>query len=657
MKGYMGKILKVNLTTGEFQEEIIPDEVYEQVLSGIGIGAYVLYKNIPENCDPLGPDNMLGFTAGLLTGTHTFMSGRWMAMAKSPATGTWCDANGGGTFAPQIKKCGYDGIFISGISPKPVYLYVGKKGPELRDASHVWGTGALAAEKKLTEECMDGKRVPRIALIGESGEKLSKISGIVNDYGRIAARGGLGAVMGSKNLKAVVLNGVRRVRYSDPEKMKELTKDFAKKVQSTNFPNLLTQKVVNFGVHQGTRSKKAAPSDSLPLMSGVTKKWGTIAGTQTAIIQGDAPIKNWAGDNTEFTARDGKNFNADKVLKREYEKYHCYACSMGCGGKVKMSDLGKGEFKSGHKPEYETMATLGPLCMNKDADAVIYMNEMLNDAGMDTISAGATVGFAIECFENGLLTKKDTNGLELTWGNTDAIVETIKLMIKREGIGDLLADGTKAAAEKIGGKAADYAIHAGGLEPGAHDPRVTPGLGLGYSADAIPGRHTQCCNHYGELKLWERVSWAPEEKERPVEHDFNITLESGIQGMGALAYRILIDVSGVCLIIGETGCTNYKLFDYMDAATGWNKNADYYMDIGRRVLTLRQMFNVKQGVKPIDNLLHKRMGSPLSAGPTKGRSVDFEAQTKYYWEAMGFDKDGIPTQETIKKYGLDTLVQ
>jgi len=238
MKGYTGKILMVNLTSGAINEQIIPDEVYENLLSGVGLGAYVLYQNIPAHADPLGPDNMLGFVSGLLTGTGSLMTGRWMVVCKSPLTGGWGDANCGGTLAPAIKQCGYDGIFFTGISEKPVYLLVDQQGPRLQDASHVWGLDAVAVEDILEQEHRVRKK-PAIALIGTAAEKLSLISGVCNDRGRIAARSGGGAVMGSKRLKAIVLAGSKPIKCHDSQAVKAISREYAAKVRSQNMPSKL----------------------------------------------------------------------------------------------------------------------------------------------------------------------------------------------------------------------------------------------------------------------------------------------------------------------------------------------------------------------------------------------------------------------------------
>lgn len=655
MKGYMGSVLIVDLTTGEMRDEKIPDEIYENLLSGLGVGAYMLYRHIPANADPLGPDNMLGFTSGVLTATPTFMTGRWMAMAKSPLTGGWGEANCGGTFSPEIKRCGYDGIFITGKSDRPVYLYVDHKGPQIREASHVWGKDATETEHILTEECKK-KRTPRVALIGQAGEKLSLISGITNDYGRIAARSGLGAVMGSKMLKAVVLSGKKRVKCANPSRLKELSKEFGEKVTNANLPKIMNNWFLNFmnKLPAMGNPKKVGPHDDFGMLAGIYKKYGTCIGTSPLVIVGDAPVKNWGGSVVDYPAKKYKKMNADKIIKREEKKYHCYACAFGCGGICNIKDVNDGKFTHTHKPEYETLAVFGSMLLNDDQNSVLYINELLNRAGMDSISAGHCVAFAIECFENGLLSKADMDGLDLNWGNADAIIELVKKMIDRDGIGDLLADGTKAAAEKIGRGSEKYAVHAGGQEPGAHDPRFSPNLAIGYSCDPAPGRHTHMASHYENLFLWDFVSWAPKLKSHPKSEDFIPSQEGAMKAVATSCYKMLTDGAGACIMPVEHGAQHFNLFEMLDAATGWGKTPDDYMEIGKQVITLRQLFNIKHGINPIDFKIHDRLSSPQKAGFTKGRSIQTETMMKFFWNGIGWDREtGEPPADLLTRLNLD----
>lgn len=495
-KGYMGKVLWVDLSSGKIEEEIIPDSVYEKYLSGLGLGAYLLYSRIPVNADPLGPENILGFLSGLLTGTGSLFTGRWMVVGKSPLTGGWGDANCGGNFSPSIKRCGYDGIFFKGISKRPVYLFVDNGKAEIRDASRFWGMDTVETEKSLIKEA--GCKKPRVACIGPAGEKLSLISGISNDLGRMAARSGLGAVMGSKKLKAVVLGGAMRIKSHSPDKIKKLSRtcNTATKDQSQFIKGIMSARI-------GTlmRVLPAQMAMNSKMYISMLDRWGTASTNQISIEIGDSPIKNWKGSNKDFGTEKSESLNPDVFTDCVIVKYHCYSCPLGCGGICSI----KGKYSETHKPEYETVLALGGLCMNNDPDSIFYLNEVLNRAGMDTISAGGTVAFALECYEKGIITKKETGGLDLTWGNSSAIVALVEKIVKREGIGDLLADGSKVAAKKIGKNSMQYAIQAGGQELAMHDGRNDPGFALHNCVEPTPGRHTIGSQLYYEMfQLWKK---------------------------------------------------------------------------------------------------------------------------------------------------------
>ena len=646
-KGYIGKILMIDLTTGEINEESIPDIVYEKYLSGIGLGAYIGYNRIPAGADPLGPDNIFGLVSGLLTGTGSLFTGRWSAVGKSPLTGTWGDANCGGNFSPAIKKCGYDGIFFKGISKKPVYLYMDNNGAQLRDASHIWGKDAVETEEILIEE-LDSKA--RIACIGTAGEKLSLISGICNDKGRIAARAGLGAVMGSKNLKAVALISANRIYSNNRKKIKKLrlkTMIWVKAQPPLN-PGFLNAYLGNI--------MKLLPiqfaMDGL-LYKTMLMKWGTVSMNQMSIEMGDSPIKNWIGSNEDFGVEKSAPINPDVFKKCEIKKYFCYSCPIGCGGICEIN----GKYKETHKPEYETVLALGALCMNEDVDSIFYLNEVLNRAGMDTISVGNTVAFAIECFERNILTLDDTDGLELKWGNTKAIIDLIHKMIERDGIGDILADGVKIAAQKIGKNSAQYAAHSGGQELAMHDGRNDPGFALHYCVEPTPGRHTIGSQLYYDMyQLWKKIKNLPASKKIIFKKSkYVVNEEKAIKAAACSKFMNIANGSGLCIFGAFMGVHRLPIFEWLNAATGWKKTPEEYMEIGERIQTLKQAFNVKHGIEPKDFKTSGRpLGEPpLKHGANKGRSVDIDKMMSDYWSLFNWDiETGKPTTEVLKELGI-----
>ncbi len=637
-KAYMGKILVVDLTSGSIKEEIINDRVYENYFSGIGLGAWVLYSRIPKGADPLGPDNVIGFLSGLLTGTGALFSGRWMVVGKSPLTGGWGEANCGGNFAPAIKRCGYDGIFFIGKSEKPVYLYVNDHVSQLRDASGIWGMDTVKAEVTLIEEA--GRPGAKAACIGPAGERLSLISGISTDKGRMAARSGLGAVMGSKKLKGLVLAGTRRIFAHNRQEIKRLDRQVNRwiQLQPPFVPGFLA-------AFLGTvmRFMPVVLTQDGFLYKMFLKKWGTVSMNQISVEMGDAPVKNWKGTNRDWGILKSFSSNPDVFTKCEKVKFHCYSCPLGCGGIC----LSSGKYSQAHKPEYETVLSLGGLLMNRDVDTIFMMNEILNRAGMDTISAGSVVAFVMECFENGILTKRDLGGQELVWGNTGAIVKLIRMMINREGVGDLLADGVKKAAERIGNGAEAFAVHAGGQEPGMHDPRNDPGFALHYSIDPAPGRHTGGAGLYYEMfKLWKVVKGVPRLPPLYLKSwKYKKSKKHAEIGVANSKFINVVNGAGLCIFGTFLGIHRIRVFDLLNAATGWDKTPEEYMEVGADIQTLKQSFNIKHGVAPLKNKISDRaLGfPPLKKGANKNCQVDVTAMMHDYWELFGWDREtGIP---------------
>jgi aldehyde:ferredoxin oxidoreductase len=656
MKAYKGKVLWVDLTHGTWSDESIPDSIYQKYLGGTGLGAWLLYRAIPAGADPLGPENVLGFLPGLLTGTGSLFTGRWMAVAKSPLTGTWGEANCGGNLAYAIKQCGYDGILFTGISPMPVYLYIDSHGPQLLDASHLWGQDAIDTEDTLlsAHAGSGGKKKPAIATIGLAGEKLSLISGIVNDRGRLAARSGLGAVMGSKRLKAVVLAGAQRVGPHDPLKTKLLS--LKCKTDMMIPPRLVSTGLLQtFGWILGKIPLGLTQSGNL--LGAILSKWGTIGTYQFSVGCGDTPFKNWAG-----TARDmprvHQAIDPDRVQKSEKRKYHCRGCPLGCGGIVELN----GTLKESHKPEYETIAGFTALLLNDDLDLVYELNEMLNRAGMDTISASASVAFAMECFEKGWITKEDTGGIELTWGNGTAIRQVVYQMINRQGFGAWLTDGSKNAARTLHSAAMGSAIQAGGQEIAYHDPRLDPGLALHASVDPSPGKHTNGGYLFYELyQLWKRVPTLPDPTLLYAKKSRFTTGNGHAESAVAVSnFTQFYNALGACYMAMLIGVDRVPIFEWANAITGWQLSPEAYLRIGQRIQTLRQMFNLRQGVDPRSLKISKRLTGdpPLEWGPNRGAGFDLDLLMRNYWQATGWEAEtGIPTTETLQALDLLEIVQ
>ncbi len=615
-RGYMGKLLNVNLTTGKIEVEPLDEKLCRQYIGGYGLAARLLYERIPVGADPLGPNNVLGFLTGPLTGTPAVIGSRFVVVAKSPKTaGGWGDANCGGYFGPHLKFAGFDGVLFSGVASKPVYLFINEGKAELRDAGDLWGLGVTELENILKER--HGKDV-EIASIGPAGEMLSLTACVMNDKERAAGRSGLGAVMGSKKLKAVVVKGKMKIPMHDEEGMKELRKKILK--EATGFFDIL-------------------------------HTYGTCGITHDSALSGDSPVKNWGGAGTvDFPSARAKKISDATVTGLEgYKAYACWNCPIACGGKVKQAtgkfalELNNG---IGHKPEYETLCMFGTNLLNDDLASITKVNEICNNLGLDTISVGAVIGYVIECYENGLLTKKDTDGLEMTWGNAEAIVAMTEKIGKREGVGDLLADGIRVAWEKLGRIGTEYAIHVHGEEVPAHDPRFTPGLATTYLLTATPARHTQG----GELlpppgvpmpdkDKYEYSGWS--ETHWKMVTSMEVTQAAGLCMFGYLSYPVQF------------------IPDQLKAVTGWDFDMEKMFEAGMRVYTMRHAFNLREGLNPLNRNVPGRLvgDPPLKEGNVKGVTVDHRALIKEFLEFAGWDKHTtVPSKESLKKLGMEFLI-
>lgn len=592
--GYMGKILWVDLAKGKLKDEALDEKMCREFIGGYGLGARIIYSRQKGGVDPLGPDAILGILTGPFTGTPVLSGTRYVVVGKSPLTGTWGDANSGGDFGPYLKYAGYDGVFLTGISPKPVYVYINNGKAELRDASHLWGKDTFETEDALKTEL--GNDVHSCG-IGPAGEKGSLIAGVMNNKGRAAGRSGLGAVMGSKKVKAIAVTGNMRIPMADEAKVDELRKKY------------MTQ---------------------LTPLANIWREYGTPALTAGSLASGDAPIKNWGG----VAAIDFPNSQpilVQPVMEQQSKKYACFRCPFGCGGLMK--DGKEYEYQAGaHKPEYETLVMFGSSCLNNNLESIIKANDICNRYGIDTISAGATIAFTIECYENGLLTKKDTDGIEMTWGNHRSIVAMTEKLAKREDFGAIIADGVKKAAGRIGKGSEKYAMHIQGEELPAHDPKLGPQLATAYRMDATPGRHTQGSNFRGRGQAHKNGS--------DINHIYNS--------------------AGMCMFMFLTLPTPQVIIpEFVNAITGWNVTYDELLKTGERIANIRHTFNLREGLNPLHfDVPGRVMGNPpLTQGPLAGKSVDEKALDSEYLAAMDWDLQTTkPSKQKLQELGLEDVI-
>jgi aldehyde:ferredoxin oxidoreductase len=612
--GYMGKILWVNLEDGEIREEVPDEKLLRDYIGGYGLGARLLYDRIPAKTDPLGPENVLGVTTGPLTGSTAPTGTRWTIVGKSPLTGGWGDANGSGFFGPALKRAGYDALFFEGISERPVYLYLEENVAQLRDAGHLWGMDTYEIEDWVKTNL--GKDFDAIC-IGPSGEKLSLISGVFHAKGRTAARSGLGAVMGSKRLKMVVASGRLKLPGADKAAVKRVRKTIVKEISD--------------GVGSA-------------LFYSTT---GTPGYTPFGAQCGDSPTKNWSASTDHFEGAEKLSF--DELLKYRVKKDACWRCQVACWGTSRVEYSGK--FYEAHQPEYETASSFGTMTMNNDYPSLIAANEICNRYGLDSISAGSCVAFAIECFENGLIGLEETGGINLRWGDHEAMNAMLEKIAKREDFGDILADGVKKASEKLGPLSESWAIHIGGQELPAHDPRFEPGLGVIYKIDATPGRHTQAGQYNNPPGYPSEIPLFGVGREKQIGRG------TFVKDAACLVHAM--QATGFCLF-GFFSTHYTRVPEYLSALTGWDFTVDEMLKVGERIANIRQAFNVREGINAVTQPIPLRAYGrpPLPDGPTAGINVQVEQMLQEHLENMGWTQEAaVPEQETLEALGLQDIAK
>ncbi len=645
--GFFGKILWVDLTQGALTEQTLAPSLYRDYLGGYGLGVRLLCQHIPPGADPLGPDNVLGLLPGLLTGIGVPFGGRFMLVARSPLTGGWGEANCGGHFGPALRQTGLDGLFITGAASQPAYVLLDEKAGqiELRDASHLWGLDTVETEHHIRAEVGPGAQV---LAIGPAGENRSLIAALITDRGRAAARSGLGAVMGAKRLKAIVARGGQSVPLHDKKTLSSLNKSY-RQIFNANDPLLprLLFRLSRLFIPLMRRLGMKASDGPEQTMIHAYKRYGTCSGTAFCTEVGDAPVKNWRGSGVhDFPLERSGRLSDESVVRHQVKKYHCRYCPVGCGGIVSL----KGErytTEEAHKPEYETLAAFGPLLLNDDLEAITQVNALCDRYGLDTISTGSVIAFAFECAERGLIGPEQAGGLDLSWGQAEAVVELVHQIARRQGLGDLLADGVKRAAERIGQGSEMFAMHAGGQELPMHDPRYEPLVGLAYQVDPTPGRHnTANGGIYDAPGLREALG------------DLSLPDQYTYQGKGAVfalmnRYLQVVNCVGLCMF--SLLLSRPPVRQWINAATGWDLDLPDLMQIGHRIQVARLLFNLRHGIRPQDVSLPARARGepPLAQGPLKGVHLDMDTMIQDFYQAMGYQaRTGLPTPQLLQTLGL-----
>ena len=607
--GTTGKLLHVDLTTRQTRIEEIPEPVMRKYLGGGALAAHILLRDLPPGVDPLGPDNVLVFTTSVINGLSLSGSNRYTAAAKSPLTGGYGESEAGGWWGPELRAAGWDGVVIRGKADRPVYLWIKDDKVEFRDASAYWG--------KLSGEVQDGievelgdKRV-RVLQTGIAGERGVRFAAIVNQLKHFHGRCGLGAVMGAKNLKAVVVRGSKPPAAADKDKAKA--------------------QLVWFKDHYD-RSKDRF------------HQLGSSSGVLALEASGILPTRNFRDGSFEGAKEISGQKMRDTIL---VNRGTCYACAVACKREVEVKELGVTPKFGG--PEYESLAASGSLCGVSDLNALALVNQLYAQYVLDSISAGCAIAFAMECYEHGIITKEMTGGLELTWGNADAVIQLAHQIGRREGIGRLLGEGVKRAAETLGKGAERFALHVKGQELPMHDPRGKKGLSLAYALSPTGADHMEAPHdplyagfHHqghpmGPLGLIEPLD--------PLTLDAKKVRAFFVTQQVWSSYNSV----GMCDFVGAPLNTleMQPLIDYINGVTGWNMSLFELMKVGERNNTLARLFNCREGFTPADDVLPQRLHEGIGNGALKGSRVDrdeFLAARRTYYEMAGWDPEtGRPT--------------
>ena len=601
-----GKLLRIDLTNKSQCEEKIPEAYYRKFISARGLGAKYLYDEFNPGIDPLSPENKLLMLVGALGATGLQGFSKWVVMTKSPLTGTIMRSYTGGNFGVWMKFAGYDLIIIEGKANKPSYVYIDQEGVQFLEASDLLGLDPRTVQQRLKDR--HGPKTES-ACIGLAGEKLVRYAVIASGE-RTASRGGMGMVMGSKNLKAIAINTrVRKITAFNEGKFKELVKDQISMLK------------------EHPRRKK---------MNSIGTPYATVPYMKRGIL----PVRNFREGSIENI----EEISGEEFYKMKKKEAGCYSCMTKCGGMrdVKRGPLGGSQIDG---PEYETIYALGSLLCITDKQFIIDANAMCDYYGIDTISAGVCIAFACELFEKGVITISDTNGIELKWGNKDALLALIEKIGKREGIGYLLGEGVKRASEQIGGETDLYAIHIKGLELPGYEPRAVKGYGLSMATSNIGGSHM-----YGRPKAEMAGKDDPHTEE----------------GKGASIIQAqkeqAIEDSLIACSFGNSGLDFQKYSEFLLAATGIREFADVanLMEVGERIVCLERCFNIREGFRRKDDTLPRRMFSePLrQGGPADNQIVEgLDKLLDEYYEAAGYTKEGIPTVEKLKDLGIEEAIK
>ena len=619
MRGtYNGKILHVDLNEERTWTEELEEGIYRKYLGGGALASFFLLRDLKPGIDPLSPENLLIIMTSVITGLPISGASRYTVAGKSPLTKGFGESEAGGYWGPELKVSGFDGIIVHGRADRPVYLYVHDGECEIRDAGLYWGKVSGEVQSGLEEEIGD-KRI-RVLQTGIAGENMVKIAAITNQMRHFNGRCGLGAVMGSKNLKAIVTRGHEKPQFSDRDLAMSVIKQFRELYRREED-----------GLHQ----------------------IGTSRGVMVQNRDGVLPTYNFRDGAFDRAEEISGETMAEKIL---VNRGTCYACAVGCKREVEVPERGVIPAYGGM--EYETLGSLGSLCGVGDLEAVAEASQWANAYVLDSISLGVTIAFAMECYEKGIITKEDTGGIELVWGDGDAMIQMIHKIAHRDGIGDLLAEGVKEAAARLGNGAEAYAMHVKGQELPMHEPRGKYGLSLGYATSPTGADHLEAPHD----PVFETLD--------VINHDLNKLglidaldrFDFGPEKVRAFYYTQMVwslyNSVGLCNFVAEpiNKISLDMLRDYLKAATGWNVSIFELLKVGERANNMARMFNTRAGFSVIDDDLPDRLFEGLGKGVLAGTAIDreaFQQALKLYYKMAGWDENGVPTEAKLVELGLN----
>jgi len=605
MKGTHGKLLEVDLTQGKTKDLPISEQTFRRYLGGRGLGARLLFDLLPAKTDPLSPENVLIFLTGPLTGSMVTGSSKFVVVTKSPLTHGWCDSYSSGRIAIELKKVGYDGIVIWGRSNHPCYLKIDDGGIEIREADGIWGKDSFETERMIKE--IEKNPSAGVSSIGPAGENLCKFASINSDLYRQAGRGGVGAVMGSKRLKAIVVKGTKGMDLHDRKKLTELNRE--------SYQRALKSQVAQARMKYGT-----------PLTLNITYTGGIL------------PTKNFQFGTWEKAL---EKIDSVGVYKSVKSHKSCISCFVHCS---LITEASEGKYKgiTVEGPEYETLGMFGSNLLIDSLPTIIQANVLCDKLGLDTISTGNVIGFIMECFERGLISANQTEGLELCFGDGEASLTAIELIANRKGFGDILAEGVRAAADHIGEDSDRFAMHVKGLEFPAYEPRGAFGSGLSFAVSPRGACHRRAWPPAKEI-LGGYPPYTVEGKAEMIKelYDENCVLHS----------LLVCDMPAKFIPLSLDDYSNY-----FHAVTGeWISKNDF-LAIAGRIETLIRMFNLREGfTRKDDTLPYRTLFEPLPDGPAKGQFIGEENLNRMiddYYACRGWDSAGVPTKSTLQKYEL-----